>query len=164
MTLKWKCYILSFCTQLCYGCHYTTILNMSRNMRFPTMWYVRPAKPQFSLHICTVWSVPLLVAWIFYGFKATDWTSFGVAKLKRRLHRLVWVSTCQNATLLEITCHGSYVNHFWYIHFYTWHYINPSHDILWLNIFFLFLGSIDGMSQCVHPVQDCSPLVNFSNY
>ena len=25
------------------------------------------------------------------------------------LHRLVWVYTCQNATLLEITCHGSYL-------------------------------------------------------
>ena len=24
---------------------------MSRNMRFPTLWYVRPAKPQISLHI-----------------------------------------------------------------------------------------------------------------
>ena len=24
---------------------------MSRDMRFPTMWYVRPAKPQISLHI-----------------------------------------------------------------------------------------------------------------
>ena len=24
-------------------------------------------------------------------------------------HRLVWVYTCQNATLLEITCHGSFV-------------------------------------------------------
>ena len=25
--------------------------NMSQCMRFPTMWYVRPAKPQISLHI-----------------------------------------------------------------------------------------------------------------
>ena len=31
---------------------------------------------------------------------------FGASKLKRRLHRLVWVYTCQNATLSEITCHG----------------------------------------------------------
>ena len=38
---------------------------------------------------------------------ATDWTSFSVSKLKRRLHRLVWVYPCQNATLLEITCRGS---------------------------------------------------------
>ena len=55
-----------------------------------------------------VWSEPLLVAWIFYDCLATDWTSFGVSKLKRRLHRLVWVYTCKNTTLLEITCHGSY--------------------------------------------------------
>ena len=27
---------------------------MSHNMRFPTMWYVRPAEPQISLRICTV--------------------------------------------------------------------------------------------------------------
>ena len=33
--------------------------------------------------------------------------SFGVSKLKRRLHRLAWVYTCQNATLLETTCRGS---------------------------------------------------------
>ena len=77
-------------------------------MRFPTMWYARPAKPQISLRIRAVWSEPLLVAWIFYDCSATGWASFGVSKLKRRLHRLVWVYTCQNATLLEITCHGSY--------------------------------------------------------
>ena len=28
---------------------------------------------------------------------------------KRGLHRVVRVYTCQNATLLEITCHGSYM-------------------------------------------------------
>ena len=27
---------------------------MSRGMRFPTMWYVRPAKAQTSLRICAV--------------------------------------------------------------------------------------------------------------
>ena len=27
---------------------------MSRDMGFPTMWYVQPAKPQISLHICAV--------------------------------------------------------------------------------------------------------------
>ena len=80
-------------------------------MRFPTMWHVRPAKPQISLRIFAVWSEPLLVAWVFSNCKATGWTPFGVSKLKRRLHRLVWVYTCQNATLLEILCHGS-VLHF----------------------------------------------------
>ena len=78
-------------------------------MRFPTMWYVWPAKPQISLRIGAVWSEPLLVAWIFYECEATKWTSFGVSKLKSRLHRLVCVYTCQNATLLEITCQGSII-------------------------------------------------------
>ena len=73
--------------------------NMSQCMRFPTIWYVRPAKPQISLRIRAVWSEPLLVAWVFYDCYATDWTPFGVPKLKRRLHRLVWVYTCQNVKL-----------------------------------------------------------------
>ena len=42
--------------------------NISRHMRFPTMWYVRPAKAQTSLRIRAVWSEPLLVAWIFYEY------------------------------------------------------------------------------------------------
>ena len=35
---------------------------LSRDMRFPTMWYVRPAKPQIRLHIRAVSSEPLQVA------------------------------------------------------------------------------------------------------
>ena len=31
-----------------------TYLDMSHDMRFPTMWYVRPAKAQFSLRIRAV--------------------------------------------------------------------------------------------------------------
>ena len=38
------------------------LYNMSQCMRFPTMWYVRPAKPQISLRIRAVWSEALLVA------------------------------------------------------------------------------------------------------
>ena len=76
--------------------------HMSRGMRFSTMWYVWPAKPQISLRIHTVWPEPLLVTFIFYECLATGWPTFGDSKLKRRLHRLVWVYTCQNATLLEM--------------------------------------------------------------
>ena len=75
---------------------------MSRDMRFPTMWYVWWAEPQISLCICAAWSEPLLVVWIFYQYLATDQTAFWVSKLKRQLLRLVCVYTCQNATLLEI--------------------------------------------------------------
>ena len=79
---------------------------LSRDMRFQTMWYARPAKAQTSMRIRKVWSEPLLAAWIFYEYQTTDLTSFGVSMLNRRLHRLVWVYTSQNATLLEISCHG----------------------------------------------------------
>ena len=43
--------------------------HLSQCMRFPTMWYVRPAKPQISLRICADWSEPFLVARIFYDCK-----------------------------------------------------------------------------------------------
>ena len=82
-------------------------IHFSRDMRFSTMWYVRRAEPQISLRIRAVWSEHMLVVWIFYQYLATDQTAFWVSKLKRRQHRLVRDYTCQNATLLEITCHGS---------------------------------------------------------
>ena len=84
--------------------HVRSSLYMNHNMRFPAIWYVRPAKAQTSLRIRAVWSEPLLVAWIFYEYWATDWTSFEVPKLKRVLRKLVWVYTCQNVTLSKITC------------------------------------------------------------
>ena len=39
-------------------------IHMSRDMRFPKMLYVRPAKAQTSLHIRAVWSEPFLGTWI----------------------------------------------------------------------------------------------------
>ena len=87
----------------------TVIRDLTQGMRFPTMWYVRPAKPPISLRICAVWSEPLLVAWVFYDCWATDWKPFGVSKLRRRLQRLVRVYRCQNVTLLEISCTGSLI-------------------------------------------------------
>ena len=59
----------SFKTGFTVFTHYHThalISHMSQSMRFPTMLYVRPAKPQISLRIHAVWSEPLLVAWVFY--------------------------------------------------------------------------------------------------
>ena len=38
-----------FCLSSCRCC-----LHMSQDMRFPTMWYLRPAKPQISLRIRAV--------------------------------------------------------------------------------------------------------------
>ena len=102
-----------FCNVSIYFLYY---IYMSRDMRFPTMWNVRPAKPHISLSIRAVWSEPLLVAWIFFDCQSTDQTSFVVPKDKRGLQRLVWVYTFQNATLLEITCRGSY---FFLLHVYV---------------------------------------------
>ena len=74
-------------------------------MRFPTMWYVQPAKPQISLRIRAVWSEPLLVVWVFYDCLATDWTPIGASKLKRRLQRLVRVYTCQKCHIVGNLMH-----------------------------------------------------------
>ena len=103
-------------------------LNLSGNMRFTTMWYVQPAKPHISLCIHAVWSEPLLVAWVFYECWATEWTPFGVSKLKWWLHRLVWVYTFQNATLFEITCNSSFLIYLC-MHMYSYcclHYVKAS--------------------------------------
>ena len=98
---RWKVEISSKLYSAC-------IYYLSQCMRFPTMWHVRPSKPQISLRISAVWSEPLLVAWVFYECYATAWTPFGVSKLKRRLQRLARVYTCQNVKLLEISCRGSF--------------------------------------------------------
>ena len=71
-------------------------------MRFPTIWYVRPGMAQTSLRIqqtdqSLCWSLK-------YSMTVKLLTE---PKLKRRLHRLVWIYTCQNTTLLEIMCLGS---------------------------------------------------------
>ena len=42
----------------------------------------------------------LLVAWIFYECLTIDWTSFGVSKLKWRLHRFVWVYSWQKCHIV----------------------------------------------------------------
>ena len=98
-TYRWKTSLSLIYSKKCE--HATRYI--SRDVRFPTMWYVRPANAQTSLCIRAIWSEPLLVARIFYK----SW----VSKVKRRLHRLVRVNSCQNscqnAALLEITCHGS---------------------------------------------------------
>ena len=43
-----------------------TFKHLCCDMRFSTMWYVRPAKAQTSLRICPVWSEFLLVPWLFF--------------------------------------------------------------------------------------------------
>ena len=53
-------------TDLSYDNLSLTTENMNQDMRFPTMWYVRPVKPQISLRLRPVWSEHLLVAWLVY--------------------------------------------------------------------------------------------------
>ena len=44
--------------------------------------------------------------WLWYFLIILTYYS----KLKRRLHRLVWTDTCQTTTLLDITCHSSFMS------------------------------------------------------
>ena len=66
---------ISWYVKILHGESKTLRNHMSHDMRFPTMWYVQPAKTQTSLRIPAIWSEALLVAWIFYECSATDWTS-----------------------------------------------------------------------------------------
>ena len=62
-------------------------------MRFPTMWYVRPAKAQISLRIVIFYaqSDQSICSSLDYTMtvKLLTENHFGVSKLKRRLYKLV---------------------------------------------------------------------------
>ena len=59
--------------------------------------------------------------------------------LKRRVHRLIGVYTCQNATLLEITCHGINVYMFVLLQAYIF--------FISINVTFLFITRNDVFSS-----------------
>ena len=84
-------------------------LNLSHDMRFPTLWYVRPAKAQTSLLICADWSEHLLVA---------EYSSTVQLLTEHNLERLSLTGGCTGLSesklvklpwLLEITCLNSYI-------------------------------------------------------
>ena len=64
---------------------------------------LRPAYPYGQSALIRAFARCLNILWLL-SYRPT---SFGVSKLKKRLHRLVWVYLCQKASLLEITCCGS---------------------------------------------------------
>ena len=51
-------------------------------MRFPILWYVRPARSQIIQRIRAVGLEPLHVPCIFFECQATELTAFRVFKLK----------------------------------------------------------------------------------
>ena len=62
-------------------------------------------QPARTLSLIRAFASRLNILWVLrYLLNMID---FGVSKLRRRLHRLVWIYTCQDTTLLEITCRGS---------------------------------------------------------
>ena len=65
-------------------------------------------QPALTSSLIRAFATRLSILWLL----ATDWTPFGVSRLKRRLQRLVWVCTCQNATLLQISRTGSILLHY----------------------------------------------------
>ena len=60
-------------------------------------------QPAHTRSLIRAFASRLSILWLY----TTDWTSFVVSKLKRRLQMLFRVYICQNATLLETSCHGS---------------------------------------------------------
>ena len=103
------------------------------------MWFVRPARPAFAQSdrsLC--WSLEYFMC---IKCQYTYWTSFWVSKLTRRQHRLVWVYTCQNATVLDMSrliwrCNPlRYVGILWYA-LDMFHYITN------------FLCTCHEMSEC----------------
>ena len=90
-------------------CHHG---NMSQDMRYPTMLYVRPAKAQTSLLIRAVWWEPLLVAWIFVTVKLLSQQPLEFLSLKKAApaHRSLRLIKCHNVgnhmiRLIFKSCH-----------------------------------------------------------
>ena len=71
-------------------------------MRFPTMWYVQPAKPLLVVEYSTIVKLLTELHLEFLSLKDAAEVSLKDAA------EAVQVYTCQNATLLEITCTGSF--------------------------------------------------------
>ena len=70
---------------------------------------VRPAKTQISLGICPVWSESSLSAWRKLGSLATHWVHSEDSDKTGRMPRLIWVYAGRTATLLVLSCRGSFV-------------------------------------------------------
>ena len=73
---------------------------------------VRPAKTQISLGICQVWSESSLCPWRKLGSLATHWTHIEDSDQTGRMPRLMWVFAVRIATLLVLSCRGSYILYF----------------------------------------------------
>ena len=94
-------------------------------------------------------SDPLLVAWIFYECYTTDWTSFGLFYLKMRLHGLVWVYSCQNAAMLEITCNSSHMKYDIQKKRYTVHYKKTQISLGIILLILIRVFSVYSKKACV---------------
>ena len=71
------------------------------------LWATRKAsdQPGHTHSLIRAFASPLNILWVL-----SYWMNIiRVSKLKRRLHRLVWVYACQNATLLEISSQLKYI-------------------------------------------------------
>ena len=63
-------------------------------------------QPAHTRSLIRAFACRLNILWLLSYWPSIIWSSY---MLKRRLHRLARVYTCKNATLLEITCHGSFI-------------------------------------------------------
>ena len=66
--------------------------------------YKASDQPAHTRSLIRAFASRMNIKWVLSYWPNIIW----VSKLKKRLHRLVWVYTCQNATFLEITCRRSF--------------------------------------------------------
>ena len=102
-------------------CHLSWLeIKTSRDMTKPTTVTLRPAKTQFSLGICPVWSVfaiRMKKAWVIsyplsaqrrrkLGSLATHWAHSEDSDQTGRMPELIWVFAGRTFTLLVLSCRG----------------------------------------------------------
>ena len=70
---------------------------------------LHPAKTQFSLGICPVWSESSLSAWRKLGSLATHWAHSEDSDQTGQMPRLIWVFAWRTITLLVFSYRSSYI-------------------------------------------------------
>ena len=76
---------------------------------------VSQTKTQTSLHICAVWSVPLLFTYWKVSCLHLLWVEFQLFSLSLQLSRLVWTSLCRKPRRQVLYCQDPKCSPYWFV-------------------------------------------------
>ena len=124
-------------------------------LKFTLLWEFEPRHEISNNVVCAtgslikVFASRLNIIWLLSYWPNSTW-SF---KLERRLQRLVWVYSCKYTTLLEVTCHGSFIQlnifPFDLVHFMFFWLNGMCIDVININSIFVFFVDFNNIFQFI---------------